>query len=81
MNTLTLHIEQLGITPAEAARRAGIKYPTVWRHCNGSRPISAEDAVKYERGLNIDRAALRPDLWERTVAQEPVALLSHNTNS
>lgn len=63
MNTLALLINQMGLTPAEAARRTGIVYATVWRHCNGTRAISAEDAVRYERGLGISRHLLRPDLW------------------
>ncbi len=63
MNTLALLINQMGLTPAEAARRTGIAYATVWRHCNGTRAISAEDAVRYEQGLGIARHLLRPDLW------------------
>ena len=64
MNTLALLINQMGLTPAEAA----IAYATVWRHCNGTRAISAEDAVRYERGLGISRHLLRPDLWATPVS-------------
>lgn len=68
MNTLALLINQMGLTPAEASRRTGIAYATVWRHCNGTRAISAEDAVRYERGLGISRHLLRPDLWATPVS-------------
>ena len=61
MNTLALLINQMGLTPAEAARRTGIA-------CNGTRAISAEDAVRYERGLGISRHLLRPDLWATPVS-------------
>ena len=62
MNTLALLINQMGLTPAEAARRTGIAYATVWRHCNGTR------AIRYERGLGISRHLLRPDLWATPVS-------------
>lgn len=63
MNTIALLIKQKGLNLAEVARRTGIGYYSVWRHCNGTRSISAKDAIRYEEGLGIPRSELRPDLW------------------
>ena len=68
MNTLALLINQMGLTSAEAARRTASLMPPCGGHCNGTRAISAEDAVRYERGPGISRHLLRPDLWATPVS-------------
>lgn len=42
---------------------SGIRYDTIWKHCEGMRSISAEMALRYETTLKIPRSELRPDLW------------------
>lgn len=65
MNTLAQIIETMGLSVAEVSRRTGIPYTTVWRQVDGSRPITAEAAVKYDTFLGIGRHLLRPDLWPK----------------
>lgn len=48
-----------------AASRLGIPYLTIVQHCNGSRKISAESAIRYARSLGIPLSELRPDLWRQ----------------
>lgn len=49
---------------AEMARLAGFcSRSCVFQHCNGSRNISAESALRYSRAFGIPLSELRPDLW------------------
>lgn len=63
MNKLQELISTRGLSLQQVADATGIKYSTVFRHADGSRNISGEMAVLYERGLGVPRAELRPDLF------------------
>ena len=52
-----------GWAVAEISRKSGIPHTTLRQHLKGTRAISAEQALKYERLLDIPRSGLRPDLW------------------
>lgn len=63
MKTLEEELTRLGLSVAEASRRSGIPYWTIYQHKRGWRNVSAENAVKYEQTLGISKTVLRPDLW------------------
>lgn len=57
-------LDRLGINKVpEISARTGIKAWTIYRHLDGSRKVSPKDALKYERGLGISKAVLRPDIF------------------
>lgn len=56
-------LEAKGISVNEASKASGIRYDTIWKHCQGMRGVSAKMAVRYEAKLGIPRSELRPDLW------------------
>ena len=62
MNNLKIAFDSRGITPAEAARKAG-NYQTLWKQYRGEREIGVRSALLYERLIGIPRSELRPDLW------------------
>lgn len=53
-----------GISINDAAKMSGIRYDTIWGHCQGRRSVSAEMALRYESTLQIPRWEIRPDLWQ-----------------
>lgn len=64
--TLEKYLVEHGISIMEAARRMGINYVHVWRHCTGRRRVTADYAMRYHKTLGIPRSELRPDLWPPT---------------
>lgn len=69
------HFEEIfsarGWAVAEVYRKYGIPHMTLRQHIKGTRSISAEQALKYERILGIPRSELRPDLWPPDPAAGP----------
>lgn len=63
MNNLPQLLKEYGVSISEAAKLTGLSYLSVRRHVRGERAVSADSAIKYEKGLGINRAALRPDLF------------------
>ena len=61
--TFAAELARLGLSTAEAARKSGISYWTIYQHARGWRGVSAEAALRYEQRPGIPRAVLRPDLW------------------
>lgn len=56
-------MDDRGIPCKVAYKRTGLQPSTVWQHYKGTRPISATDALVYEKKLGIPRYEIRPDLW------------------
>lgn len=71
------HFEEIfaarGWVVSEVSRKFNIPHMTLRQHLKGTRSISAEQALKYERLLGIPRSELRPDLWppEETTSSSP----------
>lgn len=55
---------------------SGIRYDTIWKHCEGMRSISAEMALRYEQTLKIPKSELRPDLWPEERDRDEATLLA-----
>lgn len=75
MNTLQKFLLDSGLRRSEFCRKFGISYPTFFQHLTGSRRISPEMAIFYEKKLGIPRSELRPDLWP------PIATPTNTTES
>ena len=56
------------ITFTELAERLNFGEPTTRSLVNGSRPITAERAVKIENRIGIPRETLRPDIFIKRAA-------------
>lgn len=70
MTNVAQIFSRYGVT-ALSAYKAGMSYQTVWCHLRGTRKVSAQNALNYERLVGIPRWELRPDLWESPL--EPVS--------
>lgn len=74
--TMKTHFEEIfaarGWVISEVSRKFNIPHMTLRQHLKGTRSISAEQALKYERLLGIPRSELRPDLWPPEEGQPPV---------
>lgn len=46
------------------AKRLGTSYIYLSHVCQGRRQLSWENALRYAAALKIDRALIRPDIWE-----------------
>lgn len=69
-STIRKELDRLGLDKVpEISARTGIKTWTIYRHLDGSRKVSPKDAIKYERGLGISRAVLRPDIFGDTALE------------
>lgn len=63
ISNLKKAMDARGIQPTSLRKEAAIDYSTLLRHYKGLRVVSAPDALRYEKLLNIPRSELRPDLW------------------
>lgn len=75
------HFEEIfsarGWVVSEVSKKHGIPHMTLRQHIKGTRSISAEQAIKYERLLGIPRSELRPDLWPPESSQNEAGEFSH----
>lgn len=64
INPLEQYRMRTRLSFAQMARLAGLSSRSaVFQHCNGTRNISAESALRYSRAFGIPLSDLRPDLW------------------
>lgn len=55
------------LTYEAIARKVGTYRSVIFSHCTGTRGISPEMAIRYEKCLGISRSVLRPDLWSENM--------------